>query len=85
MAHDMEDSIKITSRRPAYQRPRRVAAKTRLSVRNGFLVSGNYLEASTTESPGTCAAGVGGGAAQHHSGAAHLAGLVVAPRALTVI
>lgn len=58
-AHDTQDSIKITSRRPEYQCPR-VPTKTRLSVRNGFLVSGNYLEASTTVSPGVCAVGVGG-------------------------
>lgn len=33
-------------------------SKTRLSVRNGFLVNGNYLEISATESPGTCAVDV---------------------------
>lgn len=33
-------------------------SKARLSFRNGFLVSGNYLEISATESPGTCAVGI---------------------------
>lgn len=66
----MEDSIKITSRclgwniniralpRPLSFSLALSLSKTRLSVRNGFLVSGNYLEISATESPGTCAVGI---------------------------
>lgn len=58
----MGDSIKITSCCLKYQYSRAslslFLSKKRLSVRNGFLVSGNYLAISATESPGMCAVGV---------------------------